>query len=111
MRGIRRVDQPVGLFLIAVMALLLGSVRGLATGHLVRLPRRLEEVKPVAPDAHIYITRHSWGDIRLLDTSGQGGGAVVLGDVVTDVPTRASLRAEGYRDTEALRRSYPADFH
>ena len=49
MRGIQRWEQPVGLFLIAVMAFLLGSARGVATGDPVRLPKGLAEVKPVAP--------------------------------------------------------------
>jgi cytochrome oxidase Cu insertion factor (SCO1/SenC/PrrC family) len=49
MRGIRRCDQPVCLFLIAIMALLLGSTRGIATGDPVQPPMWLEEVKPVAP--------------------------------------------------------------
>ncbi|MGH8066633.1 MAG: peroxiredoxin family protein [Candidatus Entotheonellia bacterium] len=49
MRGIRRVDQPVCLFLIAVMALLLGSALGVVTGDPVRPPMGLVEVKPTAP--------------------------------------------------------------
>jgi cytochrome oxidase Cu insertion factor (SCO1/SenC/PrrC family) len=49
MRGRRRWDQPVGLFLIAVMAFLLGSVRGVAAGDLVQPPKGLVEVKPVVP--------------------------------------------------------------
>jgi len=49
MRGIRRVDQPVCLFLIAVMALLLGSALGVATGGPLQPPRGFAEVKPPAP--------------------------------------------------------------
>jgi cytochrome oxidase Cu insertion factor (SCO1/SenC/PrrC family) len=49
MRGRRRWDHPVGLFLIGVMAFLLGSARGGATGDPVRPPKGLADVKPVAP--------------------------------------------------------------
>ncbi len=49
MRGRRRWDHPVGLFLIGVIALLLGSARGIATGDPVRPPKGLADVKPVAP--------------------------------------------------------------
>jgi cytochrome oxidase Cu insertion factor (SCO1/SenC/PrrC family) len=49
MRGLRRWDQPACRCLIAVMALLLGSARGVATGDPVRLPKGLADVKPVAP--------------------------------------------------------------
>jgi cytochrome oxidase Cu insertion factor (SCO1/SenC/PrrC family) len=49
MRGRRRWDQPACLCLIAVMVLLLGSVRGGVTGDPVRLPKGLADVKPVAP--------------------------------------------------------------
>jgi hypothetical protein len=49
MRGIRRCDQPLCLFFIAVMALLLGSTYGIATGDPVQPRMGLQEVKPVAP--------------------------------------------------------------
>jgi cytochrome oxidase Cu insertion factor (SCO1/SenC/PrrC family) len=49
MRGIRKVDQPVGLFLIAVMAFLLGLALGVATGDPVQPPTGFAEVKPPAP--------------------------------------------------------------
>lgn len=49
MRGRRRLDQPACLCLIAVLAFLLGSALGVATGDPVRPPKGLADVKPVAP--------------------------------------------------------------
>jgi hypothetical protein len=51
MKGVRRREQPAGLFLIliAVMVFLLGSARGVATGDPVRPPKGLADVKPAAP--------------------------------------------------------------
>lgn len=49
MREVRGFYQPVRWFLIAIMALLLGSTIGIATGEPIEPPMGLGEVKPVAP--------------------------------------------------------------
>ena len=49
MRGRQRYDPLVCLCLITVMALLLGSTRGSATGGPLQPPRGFSEVKPPAP--------------------------------------------------------------
>ena len=45
----RKVYQPVGLFLMAGIALLLGSTAGIASGELPEPPLGLAAVKPAAP--------------------------------------------------------------